>query len=118
MESVAFRFAEILDQLSKVVSIHELIASGGALRDSPVWTQIIADVLDRDLIMSDTEESSSRGAVLHALKSKSKIVDIKTKPSSGTRLVKSDPIRYRAFSETRKAHVSFYEQLIQREPKK
>jgi gluconokinase len=118
MESVAFRFADILDQLNEVVSIDEIIASGGALRDSPVWTQIIADVLGRDLMISDTDESSSRGAVLHALESKGKIVDINTKPSSGTRLIRADPIRSKAFSETRKAHVSFYEQLIQRETNK
>jgi gluconokinase len=118
MESVAFRFADILDQLSEVVSVDEIVASGGALRDSPVWTQIIADVLGRDLMISDADESSSRGAVLHALESKGKIVDINTKPSSGTRLIRADPIRSKAFSETRKAHVSFYEQLIQREPNK
>lgn len=67
LESVAYRFAEIFAQLNKVIKVKEIVASGGALRDSPVWTQIIADVLGRDLIMNDTAESSSRGAVLFAL---------------------------------------------------
>ena len=45
LESVAYRFAEIYDQLNDVAKIKEIIASGGALRESPVWTQIIADIL-------------------------------------------------------------------------
>jgi gluconokinase len=67
MEGIAFRLAEIYRRLKRVADIREIAASGGALRDSPVWTQIIADVLGRDLLVSDAEESSSRGAVLFAL---------------------------------------------------
>lgn len=69
MEGVAFRLAEIYDRLKKVANIREIIASGGALRSSPVWTQIIADVLGHDLTVSSAAESSSRGAVLLALES-------------------------------------------------
>ena len=67
MESVAYRFAEILKQLNRVVKVEEIVASGGALRESPVWTQIITDVLGRDLTINNAEESSSRGAVLLVL---------------------------------------------------
>ena len=81
MESVAFRFAEIYRGLQKVTKVDEIIASGGALRDSAVWTQMIADVLGRDLILSPAQESSSRGAVLLALETICKIGYIKT--SSG-----------------------------------
>jgi len=69
MEGVAFRLADIYDRLSTVAEIETIVASGGALRESPVWTQIIADVLARDLTLSDARESSSRGAVLLALES-------------------------------------------------
>lgn len=67
MEGVAFRLADIFERLNKVAKIKEIVASGGALRESPVWTQIIADVLERDLTLNDASESSSRGAVLLAL---------------------------------------------------
>lgn len=67
MEGVAFRLAEIFTRLKKVAGIHEIVASGGALRASPVWTQMIADVLGHDLTVTDTHENSSRGAVLLAL---------------------------------------------------
>lgn len=67
LESVAFRFSEIFTRLDRVSKIRDVIASGGALRESPVWTQIIADVLNCRLTLPDTREASSRGAVLWAL---------------------------------------------------
>lgn len=73
MEGVAFRLADIYTRMKKVADIRQIVASGGALRASPVWTQIIADVLGRDLTISDANESSSRGAVLLALESLGKI---------------------------------------------
>ncbi|MEO6655049.1 MAG: FGGY-family carbohydrate kinase, partial [Pyrinomonadaceae bacterium] len=75
-ESVAYRFAEILKQLNSVVMIEEIVPSGGALRESPVWTGIIAEVLGRDLSINDAIESSSRGSVLLALESIGKIETI------------------------------------------
>ena len=64
MESVAYRFAEIFRQLQSVVEVGEIIASGGALNASPVWTQMIADALGRDLTISNEREASLSGAVL------------------------------------------------------
>jgi gluconokinase len=78
LESIAYRFAEIFDQLNDVCSIREIIASGGALRESPVWTQIIADVLGRNMSLPDTREASSRGAVLLALATIGNIENIET----------------------------------------
>ena len=78
MESVAHRFAEILKQLNSVVKVKEIVASGGALRDSPVWTRIISEILDRELTMNTVQESSLRGAVLLALESIGKIEQLNT----------------------------------------
>jgi gluconokinase len=36
MEAIAFRFAEVFDQLKKVSTINEIVVSGGALDNSPV----------------------------------------------------------------------------------
>ncbi|MBP6002329.1 MAG: gluconokinase [Pyrinomonadaceae bacterium] len=76
MESVAYRFAEILKQLNSVVKVKEIVASGGALRDSPVWTRMISDILGRELTISETGESSLRGVVLLAHESIGKIEHI------------------------------------------
>lgn len=67
MEGVAFRLEDIFTRLQKVAKIEEIVASGGALRESSTWTQIIADTLGRDLTISGVKEASMRGAVLLAM---------------------------------------------------
>ncbi len=73
MEGVAFRLDDIYRRLKKVAKITDIVASGGALRDSPVWTDIIASVLGEKLLVNDTPEASSRGAVLLALETTGKM---------------------------------------------
>lgn len=111
-ESVAFRFAEIHDQLNKVVKVKEIVASGGALRDSPVWTQIIAAVLGRDLTMNGVHESSSRGAVLLALESIGKMVNIEKSTVSAERSVKADRNCTSLYRKARDRHAESYKLLI------
>ena len=50
-----------------------MIATGNALRSSPVWLQIIADVLGRPVMFGGTPEASIRGAALLALEAVGKI---------------------------------------------
>ena len=44
-----------------------IVASGGALRQSPAWAQIVTDALGVPLAVADDHEASSRGAALVAL---------------------------------------------------
>ncbi len=68
LEAVAYRFALMWDDLRGVIpDVGEIVASGGALLRSPVWLQIIADVLGHEVIASAEEEGSCRGAALVAL---------------------------------------------------
>lgn len=67
MEAIAVRFAEILRQIETVAPIQNIVASGGALHNSPVFTRIIADTIGRKITLSNTAEDSMRGAVLLAL---------------------------------------------------
>jgi gluconokinase len=112
MESVAFRFAAVLDQLDGVCPLTQFIASGGALRESEVWTQIIADVLGRDLSLPDTREASSRGAVLLALESAGKIESIEKIDVPPGRLFKFDKERHEVYRQARERHEKFYDSLI------
>jgi gluconokinase len=112
LESVAYRFAEIYDQLNDVLEIKEIIASGGALRASPVWTQIIADVLGQKMSLPDTREASSRGAVLLALESIGKIEDISNlKTPDGTKF-NFNKKRRAIYQKARERHHQFYDLLI------
>ncbi|MCC6826540.1 MAG: gluconokinase [Acidobacteria bacterium] len=67
MEGVAFRLADIFERLQSVGKMNEIIASGGALRASRTWTQIIADTLGRDIKLAEADEASSKGAVMLAI---------------------------------------------------
>ena len=108
LESVAYRFAEIFDQLSDICRIHEIVASGGALRESPVWTQIIADVLGRNMSLPDTREASSRGAVLLALETIGKIDNIdKISTPKGAHFT-SNKTRQSLYKKARKCHDDQY----------
>ena len=69
MEAVAYRFAAIMRLLrAGVPGLHEVRGTGGALRVSAAWGQIIADVLQQPLPCTEEAEASSRGAALLALR--------------------------------------------------
>jgi gluconokinase len=112
LESVAYRFAEIFDQLNEVVKIKEIIASGGALRESPVWTQIICDVLNQAMNLPETREASSTGAVLLALEAIGKIkniADLKTPKGAG---FKPNAAKHKIYKKSRERHKTYYSLLV------
>lgn len=115
LESVAYRFAEIFDQLKTVCSVREIVASGGALRESPVWTQMIADVLGRNLTLPETREASMRGAVLLALETIGKIENIEDLRTPAGKQFAADKSRKAAYAGARKKHQDAYKSLIDRE---
>ncbi len=80
MEAVAYRFALIAAALAPLAPQMEIRASGGALAASPVWTQIIADVLGRPVQFANVAEASSRGAVLLALETLDASAALETVP--------------------------------------
>jgi len=112
LESVAYRFAEIFDQINSAVKVKEIIASGGALRESPVWTQIIADVLARDMSLPDTREASSRGAVLLALEAIGEIESIEKTETPKGQGFKFDKKRNAIYRKARFRHNTYYDSLV------
>ncbi|MGI8643594.1 MAG: gluconokinase [Thermomicrobiales bacterium] len=69
MESVAYRFARVYDQLCPLAKTdHRIVANGGAILRSPAWIQIVADTLGHELRTLPAEaEVSGRGAAIIAL---------------------------------------------------
>jgi gluconokinase len=108
LESVAYRFAEIFDQLNGVTRIREIVASGGALRASPVWTRMIADTLGRRIVVPDTHEASLRGAVLLALETIGNIENIENIPRPASTAFMSDPKQRHAYKRARRRHEELY----------
>ena len=68
LESVAVRFRQIYRMMTgHAKEPKEVMASGGALLHSPVWTQMMADALGRPVVACAEPEASSRGAALWVL---------------------------------------------------
>ena len=68
LEAVAYRIALVYEQIrTLLLGDPEIVASGGALLNSPTWLQIMADVLGRPIAVSQAQEASARGAALLAL---------------------------------------------------
>ena len=67
-EAVALRFRLIHDRLQPLLApASEVVASGGALQDNPLWRQILADVLQTPVHLVNVDEATSRGAAILAL---------------------------------------------------
>jgi gluconokinase len=104
MEGVALRFA-LFDGLLKqaVPEAGAVIATGGALLNSPAWMQIVADALDRQVFASTEAEASSRGAALLGLEAVNALpAPLEHMPAESTRCF--DPVPehvqvYRAAAE-------------------
>jgi gluconokinase len=68
LESVCYRFAAIYERLkAEAPGDTKIIASGGGILNSPVWTQMMADVIGVPVVASAVSEASSRGAAMLAL---------------------------------------------------
>ncbi|MEW6736540.1 MAG: gluconokinase [Acidobacteriota bacterium] len=77
LEAVAYQFALIYKRLADYFDPpSEVIATGGALRRSSVWRDIIADVLGMGLRLSAEPEASSRGAALLVLEANGLLSDL------------------------------------------
>ncbi|MBK9163475.1 MAG: gluconokinase [Acidobacteria bacterium] len=108
MESVVYRLAEIFGRLESVCPVREVIASGGAITASPVWPQMIADVLGRDIEVNSEPEASLRGAVLLALEKTGKIELTDGLSAIKTRTISSHPTCHAVYQKARKRHRSVY----------
>ncbi|WNZ27696.1 xylulokinase [Leptolyngbya sp. NK1-12] len=66
LEGVAFSLREALDVIHTITPLHQLLATGGGAR-SGVWLQILADVLQTELIAPQAEEGAAYGAAILAM---------------------------------------------------
>jgi gluconokinase len=68
MEAISYQFGYVFEAMMQTTSRPRLlVGSGGRLRHSPVWMQMLADVLGVIVRRSPEAEASARGAALLAL---------------------------------------------------
>ena len=108
MESIAYRFALIIQAVQKLSPVSTIVASGNALHESHVWTQIIADVLGQPVMLSSVREASTRGAALLALEAAGKIQLNKQSISECERVFEPDLSRHAKYQAAIERQEKFY----------
>lgn len=68
LEGVSFRFRSVYDVLADITGDLRQIRASGGFTHSPFWLQLVADVLNRELVVPVWGETSSLGAALWAIK--------------------------------------------------
>lgn len=113
MEAVAYRFAVIEQRLcSHPDCDHRLIASGGALLQSPVWSQMFADVLGRPVVVSQETEATSRGTALLALHALGALPSLAAVTAADGAIFLPDPARHERYQAAIERQRQFYVRLI------
>jgi gluconokinase len=105
LEGIAYRIAESADRLPEV---REVVATGHALLESPEWTQLFADVLDRPVTASAVAEGSARGAAVHVLER----LGATPEEAPLGRVHEPDPERKKIYAAARERQRDLYERLF------
>lgn len=112
LEAIAYRFALIASALDTIAPDATVIASGNALRSSPVWVQILADVLGRPITLGTAAEASTRGAALLALEAVGKIAAIEEVSISTAEVFQPNMSRHARYREGLMRQEELYERLF------
>ena len=112
LEAIAYRFALIARDLEPLAPHAQFVAAGNALRSSPVWIQIIADVLGRPIALGNAAEASIRGAALLALEAVGKIATIEDVSVSSAQLFQPEMMRHARYREGLARQEELYERLF------
>ena len=104
MEAVALQFAAAADCLRELFpEAGQIVASGGALSQSPAWSRMFADAIGSPMTLAAEPEASSRGAALLALEMAGVIDTIDAAPARMGETILPDMdahAAYRAMSAT------------------
>jgi gluconokinase len=113
LETVAYRFALVHARLREACpDVTEIVATGGALLASPVWIQIMADVLGLPVTPSTETEASSRGAALLALEALGALPSLEAAPAGVGVPVSPDPARHARYQDGLARHRQLYDALV------
>jgi gluconokinase len=114
LEAIAYRFALIARALDRIAPNAAIVASGNALRSSPAWLQIIADVLGRPLLLGGSAEASIRGAALLALEAVGKIGTIEEDSIAIEQVFEPDLTRHARYQQGLARQEELYDRLRNR----
>jgi len=122
LEGIAYRFALIYEriraslfpgQVNARAAAQEvqIIASGGAILSSPVWLQIMADVLNQPVIALEEREITARGLAILALEKLNLVADAATLEPRLGQTYQPDGERHAIHMDALQRQVARYRQL-------
>jgi gluconokinase len=113
MEAVAYRVALVFDKLAGLLQDDiQIVAGGGAMRNSRVWLQMVTDVLGREVDLTGIPETSARGAALLAFEALGLIEDLSNVPNFIENTCTPDSERHAIYRNALKRQVRLYKKLI------
>ena len=112
MESICYRFALICRALDSFASGASIILAGKAFLSHPVWAQMMADVLGRQVELFPDPEVSIRGAALLALETIGTIDNIELVKGEPGRVFLPDMTRNERYTPAIQRQEDLYRRLI------
>ncbi len=113
LESIAYRFAELVKLVSQEAhEAEEVVASGNPILRSAVWSQIIADVLQRPIANTAENEATSRGVAVLTLESLGHIDDLDALPAAVGETFQPSSDHREAYAEGAERHARLYHLLV------
>jgi gluconokinase len=113
LEAVGFRFAAVYEELKRIIPPPSgMIGSGAGLLHSPVWLQIMTDVLGEPMAVSAVPEASSRGAALMVLEAMGVVPDPGALPAPIGQIYTPVPAHQDIYARAIERQSRLYEALI------
>ena len=113
MEAITYQLVAVAAAMQHVVPRPDsVIATGGQLIHSPVWTQMLADALDVRVTTSPEREASSRGAALLVLHALGKLPKLWASTPARGRSFRPRPAVHARYERARRRQQRLYELLL------
>lgn len=110
-QAVAELLFQAIDETSSTRCALQIVASGGALAKSPVWTQIMCDCLGVPLQLSQEAEASARGAALMALEALGIIDNVGQLFAERGQTLQSDTTNHQIYAHALTRQNALYQKL-------
>ena len=112
MEAVAYRFGLIWRELEAASpGVERLVASGGGAVQSPVWLQMLADVLGHPVSLSAESEATSRGVAVLVLEALGRGAAIP--PAETARTFHPDAARHARYAAAMERQQALYDLIAE-----
>ena len=113
-EAIVYGFAAVFDMLGSSLSAPDrVVASGGALLNTPGWMQMLADALGSPVTASTEEQASSKGAAMIALRALGHIHDYAEVPASYGPTFQPDMSRHAVYRRAMARRQELYEATLE-----